>query len=404
MIKYIKTGNPADCCGCRACEQICVHKAIEFKLDKEGFYYPEIDTEKCVDCGLCEKVCPMYKAESIIEKKGKAYAFQLSEKQHLLNSSSGGAFYAIASIIIKNKGVVYGAAFRDKYVYQTRVDNISDLTKLMGSKYVQSDTNDTYSQVKKDLKDNKLVYYSGTPCQIAGLRLFLRRSYDNLITTDLICHGTPSPKILADTLSRIEHRYKGKIVKCSFRDKKVGGWACSSSSSSIARENGQIKYVKHCVEQEAYFKAFISGHLMRMSCYQCPFACTNRVGDITIADYWGVKRLHPEFPNISQGMSLLVVSTDKGKQMLEAMSESNFVKEVNFEQAAAANHNLMNSTPYTDARKNSYRLFNEDYYSFKKKYYKGNVLKNTIKAEIIYFIRSNNWVLKLVSKLVHLKK
>lgn len=402
MIKYYKTKNPADCCGCKACEQICAHKAISFHVDDEGFWYPSVNEDNCVQCGLCEKVCPMEEADKVLNSKGKAYAFQLSDKEHLLNSSSGGVFYAVASTILKENGVVYGAAFEGKLVKHKRVDGSEDLLDLMGSKYVQSDTGDTYLQVKQDLKNGRKVFYTGTPCQIAGLILFLRKEYDNLLTADLVCHGTPSPEILADTISHIEDRLSAHVKSYLFRDKRVGGWSCSSSSS-YEKGNKQI-YLKYSKEMEAYFNAFISGHLMRMSCYQCPFARIERPGDITIADYWGVKKLHPEFPDISKGMSIYISNSKKGSDMLTKLFANNFVQEVDLQQAAEKNHNLKAPTPYPKEREKSYLLFFNDYNGFLKKYYKGNIIKDSIKANLIYIIRSNEWLFNMVSKLSHVIK
>lgn len=399
MVKYCLTHNSVDCCGCKACEQICAHQAISFHIDGEGFEYPSINEANCVQCGLCDKVCPMEEAEKTLHPQGKAFAFQLSDKGQLLNSSSGGVFYAVASTILKENGVVYGAAFEGKIVKHKRVDISEDLIDLMGSKYVQSDTGDTYALVKKDLRDGKMVFYTGTPCQIAGLRLFLRKEYDNLLTADLVCHGTPSPKILADTISHIEDRLKALFLNYSFRDKKVGGWSCSSSSSY--ERGGKRTYLKYSKEMEAYFNAFISGHLMRMNCFQCPFSRIERPGDITIADYWGVKVLHPEFPNISNGMSLLICNTEKGLFILQKLSSANFVKEVELQNAAENNHNLLSPTPYSAERDLSYQLFFNDYKGFLKKYYKGNYLKDSTKAKVVYIIRNNEWIFKIVSKLIH---
>ncbi len=402
MIRYIKTQRAADCCGCRACEQICAHHAISFHVDEEGFLYPSINETDCVQCGLCEKVCPMEQAETMLNPQGRAYAFQLSDKESLLNSSSGGAFYAISSFVLSENGVVYGAAFDGKIVKHKRVDCQANILDLMGSKYVQSDTGDTYSQVKQDLKEGKNVFYTGTPCQIAGLRLFLRKEHENLLTADLVCHGTPSPKILADTISHIEDRLNAHFQSYSFRDKKVGGWSCASSSSyKIGEKRTYLKYSK---EMEAYFNAFISGHLMRMNCYHCPFARLERTGDITIADYWGVKKLHPEFPNIGKGMSLFVSNTEKGEHIIQKLLFKNFVREIDLLQAAQKNRNMQMSTPYVVERESIYKLFFNDYKGFLKKYYKGNYFKAKIKAYVIYFIRDNEWLFKIVSSLVHLIK
>lgn len=399
MIKYIHSQRAADCCGCKACEQICTHQAISFHVNDEGFWYPSVNETKCVQCGLCEKVCPMEESESILHQKGIAYAFQLSDKEALLNSSSGGVFYAIASNVLNGNGVVYGAAFEGKKVRHKRVESLAKIKDLMGSKYVQSDTGDTYSQVKQDLKSGKKVFYTGTPCQIAGLRLYLRKEYENLLTADLVCHGTPSPKILAGTILHIEDRLKARFLSYSFRDKKVGGWSCSSSSSY--EKGNSHTYLKYSKEMEAYFNAFISGHLMRMNCYQCPFARAERPGDITIADYWGVKELHPEFPNISKGISLFISNTEKGDQLLEQLSPLHFAKEVDLQQAADKNRNLQMPTPYSIDRESSYKLFFNDYKGFLKKYYKGNYFKDYIKSQVIYIIRNNEWLFKIISSLVH---
>ncbi len=403
MIRYRDTLNSADCCGCKACEQICAHQAISFRSDDEGFWYPFINETNCVHCGLCEKVCPMEEAEKMLLPQGKAYAFQLSDKEQLLNSSSGGVFFAISSSVLSENGIVYGAAFDGKIVKHKRVDCQADIIDLMGSKYVQSDIGNTYSQVKQDLKEGRKVFYAGTPCQIAGLKLFLRKEYDNLLTADLVCHGTPSPKILQDTISHIEDRLNARFKSYLFRDKRVGGWSCSSSSSSYEKNNKQT-YLKYSKEMEAYFNAFISGHLMRMSCYHCPFARMERSGDITIADYWGVKKLHPEFPNISKGMSLFISNSSKGEELLTILSDNNFVREVELQQAAENNRNLLMTTPYTKERELSYKLFFNDYKGFLKKYYKGNYFKAKIKAHVIYFIRDNEWIFKVVSKLTHALK
>ena len=403
MIKYVKSLNPADCCGCKACEHIGAHQAISFHFDNEGFWYPSINETNCVQCGLCENVCPMEKTDAMLHPQGKAYAFQLLDKEKLLNSSSGGVFYAIASTILRENGVVYGAAFEGKVVKHKRVESLSDIIDLMGSKYVQSDTVDTYNQVKKDLNVGKKVFYTGTPCQIAGLKLYLRKDYENLLTADLVCHGTPSPKILEDTISHIEDNLKAKFKSYSFRDKRVGGWSCASSSSSYKKGAKQI-YLKYSKEMEAYFNAFISGHMMRMSCYHCPFARLERTGDITIADYWGVKKLHPEFPNIGKGMSLFVSNTEKGEHMIQKLLFKNYVREIDLLQAAQKNRNMQMSTPYVVERESIYKLFFNDYKGFLKKYYKGNYFKAKIKANVIYFIRDNEWIFKVVSKLTHALK
>lgn len=398
MIKYQLTKDSSDCCFCRACEHVCAKKAISFFADEEGFSYPIVDETLCVDCGLCQKICPMQEPQKVLNAEGKAYAFQLNNKGLLSPSSSGGAFIAIANSVLDKGGVVYGAAWNGKRVYHRRVDDRRDIHILMGSKYVQSDTLDTYVLAKEDLKQGRVVYYTGTPCQIAGLKLFLRKDYGNLVTSDLICHGTPSPKLLEETISQIEKRTKSTFLKYDFRDKKIKGWACSSSSSSYRKPNGKICYLKHSREMEAYFTAFMAGHLMRMNCYQCPFATYQRVGDLTIADYWGVKKLRPEFPNPSVGMSLILANSERGVNLLNVIAKGNFLHEVDLHEAAVPNKNLRQPTEYHPERETSYQLAYTNYEGFLNKYYKGNYLVNTIKSQVEYFIRSHDWLFALVSK------
>lgn len=402
MIKYILTKDASDCCGCRACEQACTHQALRMEANEEGFLYPVIDTSKCVDCGLCGKVCPMMNPQQVQNPMGKAYAAQNKETDELKTSSSGGGFIAIAKYVLAQNGVVYGAAYQDgPIVVHERVDNFNDLEKLKGSKYVQSDTRDVYSQIKVDLRNGKLVYFTGTPCQVAGLKLFLRKEYENLITSDLICHGTPSTTIFQNTVSHIEKKLNADFKDYSFRDKRVRGWSCSSSSSYKLRTNGKEIYLNYSKDMEAYFKAFISGHLMRMNCYKCPFANTHRCGDITLADFWGVREQLPDFPAVHKGVSLLIVNDDKGVRLMEKLKEHFIIKPISMEVAAESNHNLRQPTPFSDERKASYNLAFYDYSAFLSKYYIGNYFVNNLKVQIEYTIRKYPWVFSIVS---HLKR
>ena len=403
MIKYHFTQNASDCCGCKACKQACAKKAITFLTNDEGFEYPHIDTEACVDCGLCEQVCPIAKSEDIKYASGVAYAAQNTNQYDIMQSSSGGAFVALAKVILEQEGVVYGAAYNNgPYVKHTRVDNIDDIEKVMGSKYVQSDINMTYQQAKSDLQNGKWVYFTGTPCQIAGLRLFLRKEYKNLLTSDLVCHGTPSPAIFANTVNHMGENLGKKFVCYSFRDKKIHGWSCSSSSSW--EKDDKEYYLKYSKDMEAYFNAFISGDLMRMNCYSCPFASQQRVSDITLADYWGVRKLHPEFPEIHKGVSLIIVNTDKGDNFFSMIKKSMFVMPVDLNDAAGINHNLSHPTPFTSSRNDSYKLAFTAYELFVSKYYKKNYIKERCKVEVEYILRKYPLLFNLCSKISKLNK
>ena len=398
--------NAADCCGCRACEQVCVHRALQMESNEEGFLYPKLDAMKCVNCGLCESVCPMMKAEIVRQDEGRAYVAQNKNVGDLKTSSSGGGFIAIAKKVLSQNGVVYGAAYKNgPNVCHIRVEKSSDLEKLKGSKYVQSDIGDSYKQVKKDLREERIVYFVGTPCQVAGLKLFLRKEYDNLLTSDLICHGTPSPEIFKNMISHVEEKLNADFVDYSFRDKRVRGWSCSSSSSSYKmRSSGKIKYINYSKDMEAYFKEFISGHLMRMNCYKCPFANTHRCGDITLADFWGVRERMPDFPNVQMGVSLLLVNGEKGKRFFSQLKDHLYIRSVSINDAVATNANLRQPTPFYKERRDSYRLAFDNYPAFLEKYYQGNYWVNYLKVQVEYTIRKYPLLFALVSKTKKLLK
>lgn len=401
MIKYISSKDPSDCCGCRACEQACAHKALHFEEDKEGFLYPVLDASLCVDCGLCGKVCPMMEADKVQHEEGTAYVAQNLKQEDLNTSSSGGGFIAIAKHVLSQGGVVYGAAYQDgPLVAHERVTDLSGLEHLKGSKYVQSDTRNVYTLIKNDLREDRWVYFTGTPCQVAGLKLFLRKDYEKLITSDLICHGTPSPRIFQNTVEHIEQKLNADFEDYSFRDKRVRGWSCSSSSSSYKKHaKSKSIYLNYSKDMEAYFKAFISGHLMRMNCYKCPFANSHRCGDITLADFWGVRTKMPDFPNIHKGVSLLLVNGAKGKRLFDHMKDDFYIRSVSMEDAIATNANLRQPTPFSEERNKSYELAFRDYPAFISKYYQGNYWVNNLKVQVEYTLRKYPWMFAMVSKL-----
>lgn len=370
MIKYQTTQSKYDCCGCRACEQICPKQAIEMRTDEEGFLYPHVLLEKCIDCELCNKVCPIEHPCNPDSHPIQIVAAQHKDSAVLQSSSSGGIFSLLAEYVLKHEGVVYGAAFdKNMYLKHIRIDDENKLEKLRGSKYIQSDIGQTYLQTKEDLKAGRLVYFTGTPCQVHGLKLFLRKNYDNLLTSDLICHGTPSYEIFANTLKHIEHNRKGKIFSYSFRDKNIGGWSCSSSSSSYKNEQSKKnKYLKYDRNMSAYFQAFIGGHLMRYVCYKCPFCHVHRPGDITLADCWGIHKFRPDFPNITGGVSMVLVNTEKGNDIWNSICADTIHMPVNEKDAVAYNANLRRPTPMPSEREHSYMNAFEHYPQFLKRY------------------------------------
>lgn len=308
-----------DCTGCGACYNICPKNAITMQADKEGFKYPVIDKEKCINCNLCEKICPVLnKVNSNTKETPEVLAAYTKNETERNSSSSGGIFYELANLILSNNGIVVGAGYDEKFnVVHKIVYNKENLKELQGSKYVQSDTKNTYQETKEILEKGTEVLYVGTPCQIAGLKLFLQKNYDNLYTCDLICHGVPSPKIWQKYLSE----YNGKIQNCYFRNKD-DGWNCFSMK--IVFENNKFKRFK--MTKDDFIRLFLNNYTLRPSCYDCKFSKIPRIADISLGDFWGVEGKYPEFSD-DKGTSLILVNSKKGDDLINKIIGNIYYKE-----------------------------------------------------------------------------
>lgn len=393
MIKYHFTQDKYDCYGCRACEQICPKNAIEITADEEGFLYPHLKEDICIDCGLCNKICPVEnkRTDSVGQIK-TSIAAQAVDKEILETSSSGGIFTLLASYILTAGGTVYGAAYNSNmYVNHIKVTSLKELSTLRGSKYIQSDILNTYKLALLDLKKGIPVLFTGTPCQIHGLKLFLRKEYTNLFTIDLVCHGVPSNKLFHKIINVMENSYKSTVTSYYFRDKNIAGWSCSSSSY-IIRKNNKYTYLKYDKNMNSYFKAFIGGDFMRYSCYKCDYANTNRTGDITLADCWGIRRINPNYPNINNGVSLVLINSSKGQELWEKVKSKTYHEPIDLDYAVKSNPNLHRPTPMTIKRESSYKKVFNDYSSFIKEYGPKKIdiykfyIKYHIKHTILYKI------------------
>lgn len=312
-----------DCCGCTACESVCTHNAITMRPDALGFLYPIVDHNKCVECGLCEKVCQFhveYKRYSNYEVP-MVFGLRLKDAEQLSRSQSGGAFWAIARHFIDNGGVVYGAAFDSSWrVVHRKACNNKELELLRMSKYVQSDMRGVFRKVKEDLKQGRSVLFSGTACQVAGLKACVPPNlHSSLLCIDIICHGVPSPRIWEDYIAYLCTRYNSRIVKACFRDKRFG-W--HSAKEAYEFENG-----KRIVRQTNNFLYF-NGLSMRKSCSDCKFTNLKRVGDITLGDFWGIPKDSP-YEKDSKGLSLALINSDKGLEFFNKVRNMYIIEESN---------------------------------------------------------------------------
>lgn len=330
-----------ECCGCTACMNICPKNAIKMIEDEEGFKYPKIDEKKCIECGLCKKICAFqngYKTQDKL-KEINVYASKNKSDDIRIRSSSGGMFVPLSDYVLNNNGVVYGVAFNEKFkAIHIKAENKENRDRCIGSKYSQSDLKDTYKKVKKDLENNKLVLFTGTPCQVGGLNKYLGNiNKEKLILVDIVCHGTPSPKLFNEYIKYIERKRKKKIKIFNHRTKEFG-W---KHNEKIIYDDGKIE-VKSNLSQ-AWKYVFYTHFALRPSCYNCKYTNINRPSDITIADFWGIDKFAPEFVD-SKGVSLVIVNTKKGENIFDNIKEKITSIERKIEEAVEKNPNLVKPT------------------------------------------------------------
>lgn len=321
--------NKESCTGCYACANICPKDAIEFKEDEYGYIYP-YKKDNCINCGLCKQVCPSINNKIIYRKPKIAYAAWSLDKDNRKTSTSGGVASIISKYILDNNGVVYGASYNEELSLEhIRVDNKKQLKKLKGSKYVHSKVGITYRQVKKDLKEDKVVLYLGTPCQIAGLLQYLKKDYEKLIVIDIVCHGVPSQKLLKEYI--YEEVGDTKIDEVLFRE--------GNNYVISFKKKEQVIYRK-VIRESTYFTAFMKSIISRDNCYECKYARPERISDLTIGDFWGIGR-EEEFPyQIKDGVSLILVNTNKGEKLVNGCSNELFVMERKLSEAINGNSQL----------------------------------------------------------------
>ena len=370
-IELLVKKNLSTCCGCYACQSICPKNAITMISNIEGFLYPSVNHSKCINCGLCAKSCPSL-APIKNSNSPKAFAAINKDESVRLQSSSGGIFTAIAQKVIKEGGIVFGAKFAEDFsVVHGWTDSLDGLKAFQGSKYVQSVIGTSYIDCKAFLEQARTVLFTGTPCQIQGLKKYLLAPGNkqinpaNLLTIDLICHGVPSNKIWQKYKSYRESLASSQVVKTAFR-RKNDGWKQYSMSFTYAND------IEYCTSfyKDAYFKIFLTNIALRRSCYNCPFRLLNRPGDITLADFWGIEKVCPELDD-NKGTSLVILHSGRGQEVFNLIKDDCCVEPVNIQSALQHNTSMLASPKMPKARSKFY--YDLDKLSFEKLYQKYTV-------------------------------
>lgn len=328
----IKISDKSKCVGCYACYSSCPLGCISMKEDGEGFRYPYVDKERCVNCRKCEAVCPVIKRPTLKGEGETCFAAYSRDAEIRYNSSSGGVFSVFAKAVLNCGGVVFGAAFDSEFqVYHIQISSLDELEKVRGSKYVQSRIEDAYIRAKECLVNGRLVYFSGTPCQIEGLNNYLGKRYDNLITQDFICHGVPAPFVWKKYIEDVKEKLQSGIKKVSFRDKTLG-WR----RYSLKIEGENDAYEMSSFLDNPMMRAYLRDVCLRPSCYVCPSKGVVRSSDITLADFWNVSDYIDHFDD-NKGIDLIVCHSKKGRELLKDNLKDLVCYEVDI---GAANNNI----------------------------------------------------------------
>ena len=391
MEKIELFSEKADCCACGACMNICPKHAISMVEDEYGFKYPSINEELCIRCGVCKSVCGYQNKKETNEPLHTYVA--CTQTTNIVESASGGVFAALAKAFLEKGGIVYGVALEqidgELVPLHIGIERKEDLHKLLGSKYVQSNVGTVYAKIKMQLHEGRRVMFSGSPCQVAGLKAYLgNKEYDNLILIDIICHGVPSIQFFNSYLHELEKKLKGRVVDFKFRDKSKG-WGLVSRVDYINASN-KPKSRSINARESSYYHLFLAGDIYRENCYSCKYASKNRPGDITLGDYWGIEKEHPEYLTANggvfderKGVSCMILSTEKAKAFVEEVRDSVQLQESTFEKAARKNGQLVHPTPCSERREKVLEMYADLGYKAIDKWF---IKKLGIKMIPIYII------------------
>lgn len=336
----INITNKNKCCGCCACVDICAHKAISLKTDIEGFWYPEVNHDLCTNCGLCEKICPELHIDELktndYPQPAKTIAAIHKRMDIRWDSTSGGAFSALADAMYEQGGYVGGAIYNEDFSVRNYISNDPrDLPKLRSSKYLQSKAEGLYAEIRSLLRKGEKVLVCGTPCQMAALRSFLRKKYENLIVVDFICRGVNSPKVYRKYLDALERKYGGKVIYVKAKNKELG-WR--NLTRKVVFDNGAVYY--GISMEDDFRRGYHTNVYCRPSCYTCQYKDFPRISDITIADYWGIENIDPNLDN-NIGTSMILLNSRKGEEFFELVKDKMEYRETTFQSILAGNPALV---------------------------------------------------------------
>jgi coenzyme F420-reducing hydrogenase beta subunit len=382
MNTYLTRKEKSKCCGCAMCEYICPTNAIMMEHDFEGFAYPSVNTALCVNCNKCKAVCPI---DTCNMNTGNAVAYAAYSKDNstIKASSSGGIFTELAKKFISDGGYVCGCTIDANYqVKHIIIDNIKDISLLQGSKYVQSDLGMCLPQISDLLKQGKKLLFVGTPCQVSAIKNVF--DSPNLTTIDLLCHGVPSQKLFDFYIKYLEQKHKGKLTEIVFRDKEKFGWSITQRYKIKKKNTIKTFYLERHTSE--YFSGFLRNMTQRYSCFTCPYTTLNRVGDITLADFWGVDKVRPDLLNL-EGTSLVISNSNMGNDLMGAIKHTIFISEVDFKDATYQNINLISPPEKNSLREDIYdQIFNLGFKTAGKRWL---LPKNSYKYKIAQFFNIN---------------
>ncbi|MDE5993893.1 MAG: Coenzyme F420 hydrogenase/dehydrogenase, beta subunit C-terminal domain [Oscillospiraceae bacterium] len=397
ITKTIEQIDKTDCTGCGLCASKCPTACISMAEDKEGFRFPKIDTAKCVNCGLCFNICPATSAANKLYNKTDRRYFCgiIKDSETLLKSSSGGVFGALASYILSIGGYVCGCVYNDQLEAVHILSNKQEeIEKMYGSKYVQSRAENCFAEIKEHLKAGDTVMFTGTACQIAALRLYIGAESPNLYCVEILCHGVPSPGLFRQYKTYLEKKLKGTVKDIRFRDKRKGGWGCEHRMCVIYEKDGKEAELRPTLP--AYFSSFFYGLNFRESCYQCKFATSERVADLTIGDFWGSWSKYGK--RFNEGISVVGINSEKGQMLSDSIADSfEFYEVLSESEAIVSNDNFTHPIKRPVERTDFYNGISENGYKglWKKAYLTKTYKKKTlasiygafVPAKIRFFIQ-----------------